>query len=59
MCGKKAKVEAAAPAAAPVAAPLKIDNEAVDTKKEQGNVKAKGKKKLTINQIGTGTGVNI
>lgn len=58
MCGKKQKVEAT-PAAAPVAAPLKIDNEAVDTKKEQGNVKAKGKKKLTINQIGTGTGVNI
>lgn len=59
MCGKKANVTAAPAAAAPVAAPLKIDNEAVDTGKAQTNPKAKGKKKLTINQVGTGTGVNI
>lgn len=62
MCGKsKPKVvEAAAPAAAaPVAAPLKIDNDALDTKKETTNTKAKGKKKLTINTIGSGTGVNL
>lgn len=59
MCGRKPKVETAAPAAAPVAAPLKIDNEAIDTGKAQANPKAKGKKKLTINQVGTGTGVNI
>lgn len=59
MCGRKPKVEAAAPAAAPVAAPLKIDNTAVDTKNETSGAKTKGKKKLTINQIGSGTGVNL
>ena len=60
MCGKsKPKVVEAAPAAAPVAAPLKIDNTAEDTKKENPNAKTKGKKKLTINQVGTGTGVNL
>lgn len=60
MCGRpKPKVEAAAPAAAPVAAPLKIDNTAVDTKNETNGAKTKGKKKLTINQVGSGTGVNL
>lgn len=63
MCSRKPKVEqaapAAAPAAAPVAAPLKIDNVAKDTKKENPNAKTKGKKKLTITQIGSGTGVNL
>ena len=39
MCGKKPKVQQAAPAAAPVAAPLKIDNVAEDTKKENPNAK--------------------
>ena len=60
MCGKsKPKVVEAAAPAAPVAAPLKIDNDALDTKKETTNTKAKGKKKLTINTIGSGTGVNL
>lgn len=60
MCGKsKPKVVEAAPAAAPVTAPLKIDNDALDTKKETSNTKAKGKRKLTINTIGSGTGVNL
>lgn len=63
MCSRKPKVEqaapAAAPAAAPVAAPLKIDNVAEDIKKENPNAKTKGKKKLTITQIGSGTGVNL
>lgn len=59
MCGKKPKVEAAAPAAAPVAAPTVIDNKAVDTKEGNSNAKSKGKKKLTINQAGSGTGVNL
>lgn len=60
MCSKKPKVQQAAPAAAPVAAPLKIDNVAKDTKKENPNAKTKkGKKKLTITQIGSGTGVNL
>lgn len=59
MCGRKPNVTTVAPTAPNVAAPLKINNEAVDIKKEQGGTKAKGKKKLVINQIGTGTGVNI
>lgn len=59
MCSRKPKVEQAAPAAAPVAAPLKINNVAEDTKKEKPNAKTKGKKKLTITQIGSGTGVNL
>lgn len=60
MCTKKPKVGRAAPAAAaPVAAPLKIDNVAEDIKKENPHAKTKGKKKLTITQIGSGTGVNL
>ncbi len=59
MCGKKSVSVQAAEAAAPVSAPLKIDNTAEDTKTEAKNTKAKGKKKLTISAVGTGTGVNL
>lgn len=58
MCSKKPKVQAAE-AAAPMSAPLAIKTNNLDTKKETGSVKAKGKKKLTITQAGTGTGVNL
>ena len=42
-----------------VAAPITTKKTGVDTVKENGNVKAKGKRRLTIPVAGSGTGINV
>ena len=44
-----------------VAAPLTIKNTGMDTVKDNGNIKAKGKRRLTIHVAGSsgGTGINV
>lgn len=59
MCGKKPKIEAAAPAAAPVAAPTETNTQNLETEGTTRQKKAAGKKKLIVGKATSGTGVNI
>ncbi len=63
MCGNPFKshdVQPAPPPAVSVAAPTKTNVSALDTRKDNHDVKAKGKRRLTI-PVGSsgGTGVNV
>lgn len=65
MCGKAvskvfggSKPDAPTPAVA-VAAPNATEQGATQTAGEANNVRAKGKKRLTINNAGASTGVNL
>ena len=58
MCGRKPKYTPPPTPAAPVSAPQEVVKYDVANDKQK-HKKAKGKKGLTINASGSGTGVNI
>ena len=58
MCSHSSSSAPPTPAVS-VAAPITTKKIGVDTVKENGNVKAKGKRRLTIPVAGSGTGINV
>lgn len=58
MCSHSSSSAPPTPAVS-VAAPITTKKTGVDTIKENGNVKAKGKRRLTIPVAGSGTGINV
>jgi len=61
MCSHSSHKSAPPTPAVSVAAPITTKNTGMDTVKENGNVKAKGKRRLTIPVAGSsgGTGINV
>ena len=58
MCSHSSSSAPPTPAVS-VAAPMTTKKTGVDTVKENGNVKTKGKRRLTIPVAGSGTGINV
>lgn len=59
MCSHHSSPKAPPTPAVSVEAPKTTNVTGMDTIKENGNIKAKGKRRLTIPVAGSGTGINV